>query len=101
MRTIVAGALALALLGLTSAAAAKSGEEVYNTTCATCHATGVAGAPRYGNQADWAARVKLGKDALRASAIKGKGAMPPRGGNDNLSESEVRNAVDYMLKAVR
>jgi len=101
MRTIVAGALALALLGVASAAAARSGEEVYGTTCAACHATGVAGAPRYGNKADWAARVKLGKDALRASAIKGKGAMPPRGGNDKLSESEVRNAVDHMLKAVR
>jgi cytochrome c5 len=101
MRTVAAGALALALIGMPSAAAAKSGEEVYNSTCATCHATGVAGAPRFGNQADWAARVKLGKDALRASAIKGKGAMPPRGGNDKLSESEVRNAVDHMLKAVR
>lgn len=101
MRTIVAGALALALIGTTSAAAGKSGEEVYNSTCAACHATGVAGAPRYGNAADWAPRLKLGKDALRASAVKGKGAMPPKGGNDKLSESEVRNATDYLLKAVR
>jgi cytochrome c5 len=101
MRTIVAGALALALIGTTSTAAGKSGEEVYGSTCATCHATGVAGAPRYGNQADWAPRVKLGKEALHASALKGKGAMPPKGGNDKLSPSDVRNAVDYMLKAVR
>lgn len=101
MRAIVTGALTLALFGMMSTAAAKGGEEVYNNTCAACHATGVAGAPRYGNKADWAARVKLGKDALRASAIKGKGAMPPRGGNDKLSESDVHNAVDHMLKAVR
>jgi cytochrome c5 len=101
MRTIVAGALALALVGTTSSAAGKSGEEVYGSTCATCHATGVAGAPRYGNQADWAPRVKLGKEALHASALKGKGAMPPKGGNDKLSASDVRNAVEYMLKAVR
>jgi len=101
MRTIAAGALALALIGMTSAAAGKSGEEVYNSTCATCHATGVAGAPRYGNQADWAARVKLGKDALAASVIKGKGAMPPKGGDPKLSDSDVKNAVDHMLKAVR
>ena len=101
MKTTLTGALALALFIAFGPAAAKSGDEVYNTTCAACHATGVASAPRYGNKADWAARVKLGKDALRASAIKGKGAMPPRGGNDKLSESEVRNAVDHMLKAVR
>ena len=54
---------------------------------------------RAGKQAT--ARVKLGKEALYASALKGKGAMPPRGGNDRLSESDVRNAVDHMLKAVR
>lgn len=101
MKTIVTAVLPLALLTATSIAAAKGGEEVYASTCATCHATGVAAAPRYGNKGDWAARAKLGKDALYASAIKGKGAMPPRGGNDKLSDSDVRNAVDHMLKAVR
>ena len=101
MKTMVVCGVALALLTATTICRAKSGDEVYASTCATCHATGVAAAPRYGNKADWAARVKLGKEALYASALKGKGAMPPRGGNDRLSESDVRNAVDHMLKAVR
>ena len=101
MKTTLTGALALALFIAFGPAAAKGGEEVYSTTCAACHATGVANAPRYGNKADWAARAKLGKDALAASVIKGKGAMPPKGGDPKLSDSDVKNAVDHMLKAVR
>lgn len=101
MKTFAAGGLMLACLALPAAAVAKGGEEVYNATCAACHASGVAGAPRHGNQADWAPRMKAGRDALAASAIKGKGAMPPRGGDPKLSDSDVKNAVAYMLKAVR
>jgi cytochrome c5 len=101
MKKTMTGGLALALSIAFGAAAAKGGEEVYNTTCAACHATGVASAPRYGNKADWATRAKLGKDALAASVIKGKGAMPPKGGDPKLSESDVKNAVDHLLKAVR
>ena len=101
MKILAAGALALACLAFPAAAAAKGGEEIYNTTCAACHASGVAGAPKYGNQADWAPRIKAGRDALAASAIKGKGAMPPRGGDPKLSDSDVKNAVAHMLKAVR
>ena len=95
------GGLALALFIAFGPAAAKSGEEVYKATCAACHATGVAGAPRYGNKADWAPRAKLGRDALVASVVKGKGAMPPKGGDPKLSDSDVKNAVDHLLKAVR
>ena len=101
MRDTTMGALALALLIAFGQADAKGGEEVYTTTCAACHATGVAGAPRYGNRADWTPRAKLGRDALAASVIKGKGAMPPKGGDPKLSESDVKNAVDHLLKAVR
>jgi cytochrome c5 len=101
MKKTCIGGIALALFVASGPVAAKGGEEVYNTTCAACHATGVANAPRYGNKADWAARAKLGKDALAASVIKGKGAMPPKGGDPKLSDSDVKNAVDYMLKAVR
>ena len=101
MRKIITGALALVLSIALGPAAAKGGEEVYNTTCAACHATGVAGAPRYGNKVEWAPRARLGRDALTASVIKGKGAMPPKGGDPKLSESDVKNAVDFLLKSVR
>lgn len=101
MKNTSTGALALALFITLGPAAAKGGEDVYTTTCAACHASGVAGAPRYGNQAEWAPRAKLGREALVASVIKGKGAMPPKGGDPKLSDSDVKNAVDHMLKAVR
>jgi cytochrome c5 len=95
------GLIGLVAACLVAPAHAKSGKEVYEATCAACHATGVAGAPRYGDRAQWSARVASGRDALAASVIKGKGAMPPRGGDAQLSDSDIRNAVDFMLKAVR
>lgn len=101
MKTTMAGVLAFVLAAMAGGTAAKSGEEVYNATCAACHATGVASAPRYGSKDDWSARARLGRDALAASVVKGKGAMPPRGGNAKLSDSDVRNAVDHLLKSVR
>jgi cytochrome c5 len=74
-----------------------SGKGVYDASCAACHGTGVAGAPKLGDKAAWASRVKTGSDALYASAIKGKGAMPAKGGNAGMSEADVRAAVDYMV----
>ena len=83
-----------------SAAAAKpaDGKATYDATCAVCHAAGVAGAPKVGDKAAWAARLKGGKDALYASATKGKGAMPAKGGNAALSDGDLKAAVDYMVK---
>ncbi|MBS1133432.1 MAG: cytochrome c5 family protein [Burkholderiaceae bacterium] len=94
------------MIGLVTACAAtsaagKGGQEVYESTCAACHATGVAAAPKFGDKAQWATRAAAGRDALAASVIKGKGAMPPRGGDPKLSDSDIRNAVDYLLKAAR
>jgi len=84
-----------------SAAPAKGGKvdgkKVYDTTCMACHAAGVAGAPKTGDKAAWATRLKTGNDALYASAIKGKAAMPPKGGNAGLSDAEVKAAVDFMV----
>jgi cytochrome c5 len=94
-------AVVLVLSMATTAVSAKGGRDVYEATCAACHATGVAGAPKYGDKAQWAARATSGREALAASVIQGKGAMPPRGGDARLSDSEIRNAVDFMLKAVR
>ena len=83
------------------ASAAGSGKAAYDSVCAVCHGSGVAGAPKLGDKAVWAPRIKTGKDALYASSLKGKGAMPPKGGNTTLSDDAVKAAVDYMLAAVK
>jgi cytochrome c5 len=78
----------------------KSGEETYKAVCAACHAQGIAGAPKVGDNAAWAAHIKEGLAALAKNAINGvqspKGVMPPRGGNPTLSDWEVTAAVVYM-----
>jgi cytochrome c551/c552 len=79
--------------------AAKSGEEVYKAVCAACHGTGAAGAWKFGDKAAWAPHVKEGLDALAKNAINGIRAMPPRGGNPDLSDLEVTRAVVYMANA--
>lgn len=80
--------------------AAGAGEALYKQTCAVCHAAGVAGAPKFGDKAAWAARLTLGVDGLTASAIKGKNAMPPKGGS-TASEADIKAAVEYMVTAVK
>ncbi len=84
-----------------TADAAGAGKAVYEKVCSVCHAAGVAGAPKFGDKAAWAPRLKAGKDALHASALKGKGAMPPTGGNPAISDAEVAAAVDYMAAAAK
>lgn len=83
------------------AAAAVDGKKTYDTICMACHATGAAGAPKLGDKAAWAPRLKAGNDALYASALKGKGAMPAKGGNPALSDAEIKASVDYMTAASR
>jgi len=82
-------------------AAAPDGAKVYSAGCNVCHAAGVAGAPKLGDKAAWAPRITLGIDALTASVIKGKGAMPPRGAVANATDAELRAAVGYMLTSVK
>ncbi len=81
--------------------AVESGEEkvktIYTASCAACHASGAAGAPKLGDKAAWAPRVKGGNDGLYNSAINGKNAMPPKGGNASLSDADVKAVVDYMV----
>lgn len=76
----------------------KSGEEVYKGQCASCHATGAAKAPKFGDAGDWAPRIKTGFDALWHSALKGKGAMPAQSGGD-FDDTEIGKAVVYMTAA--
>lgn len=85
-----------------AAAATVNGEALYKQACAVCHVAGVAGAPKLGDKTGWgAARLGLGLDGLTASVIKGKGAMPPKGGAGNASEAEIRAAVQYMLDTLK
>lgn len=92
---IAVSAVAVLMTGQTMA----DGKAVYDSTCATCHQSGVAGAPKFGDKAAWAARIKTGNDALVNTVLKGKGAMPAKGGNAALSDADIKAAVDYMVKA--
>ncbi|WP_129563161.1 c-type cytochrome [Paraburkholderia dokdonensis] len=76
----------------------KTGEQVYQAVCAACHASGTAGAPKFGNSGDWAPRISQGFDTLVKTALAGKGAMPPRGGTspDDYSDYEISRAIVYM-----
>lgn len=91
----------VASLHAVPALAQKSGKDIYGTTCVVCHATGIAGAPRYGNSGDWGPRLAGGSARLYSNAIKGTAkGMPAKGGNPSHSDAEVNSAVDYMLAAV-
>jgi cytochrome c5 len=79
----------------------EKGKKVYNASCMACHASGVAGAPKLGDKAAWAPRLASGLDALTTSAIKGKGAMPPKGGNSSIPDADIRASVAYMISAVK
>jgi cytochrome c5 len=76
--------------------AQKSPEQLYQGACLACHASGVAGAPKTGDNAAWQARFGIGLDALVTSAINGKGAMPPKGGS-TYTDEQLRSVVEYIL----
>jgi cytochrome c5 len=76
---------------------AADGKKVYDSTCTACHTAGVANAPKPGDKAAWAPRVKQGTDALVQSVVKGKGAMPPKAGNPALTDAEIRAAIEFMV----
>lgn len=85
----------------TAAAGAVDGKKVYGATCALCHASGLAGAPKPGDKADWGPRIAQGADTLHKHAIEGftgnAGVMPAKGGNMSLSDDEVKAAADFMV----
>lgn len=75
----------------------RDGAAVYAAVCQACHATGAAGAPKAGDKAAWAPRIATGTAALVSSAINGKNAMPARGGAADLSDAEVKAAVEHLV----
>ena len=86
-----------------TAAAAKSdaAPALYTSICSACHIAGVANAPKLGDKAAWAPRLAAGVDGLTASVIKGKGAMPPKGGAAAAADAEIKAAVEYMVASVK
>ncbi len=95
--SFVVTAVAAGLAMMAGQASAADGKAVFDSTCAACHATGAAGAPKVGDKAAWAPRIKTGTQALYASALKGKNVMPAKGGNSGLSDADVMAAVDYLV----
>lgn len=91
---MVAVALAAAFA---TGAAERSGSEVVKLQCARCHDAGTANAPKPGDKAAWAPRLNRGVEVLMASAIRGHGGMPPRGGKADLTDSEIRSAILYLF----
>lgn len=81
----------------TAMSPADIGKYRYETTCKVCHGTGVAGAPKFKNAADWKPRMSAGINGMLAIAIKGKGGMPPKGTCMSCTDDELKSAIQYML----
>ncbi|MCL6557112.1 MAG: c-type cytochrome [Burkholderiales bacterium] len=77
----------------------RTGEQVYQAVCTSCHQAGALGAPKFGNKADWAPRIAQGYDTLLQHAIEGIRSMPPRGGDPDISDIEMARVVAYMANA--
>ncbi len=98
--TVVTDPAALMKVSAAAPHAPMSGEQVVGSVCSACHGSGVLGAPKIGDKAAWGARLKeaAGVDGLVGIAAKGKGSMPARGGNPDLSNDELKAAIQQMLK---
>ena len=94
----IAPAASVAVFDASAVVVAKTGKEVFDAQCTTCHTAGLLGAPKFGDASAWAPRVGKGYDALLQSALHGKGNMPAQGGGD-FSDYEVGRAVVFMANA--
>jgi cytochrome c5 len=101
----VAAAAAVTTAAVAAAAPAAAHSDappaLYTNVCSACHIAGVANAPKLGDKAAWAPRLAAGVDGLAASVIKGKGAMPPKGGAAAATEAEIKAVVSYMVASVK
>jgi len=82
-------------------AIARDGKVIYAQNCARCHTNGVAGARKADDKAAWTQRLTQDREAILTSVLRGKGAMPPKGGNASLSDAEAKAAADHMLNRAR
>lgn len=97
------GVAILAALALPSLAmqGERDPAQIVDYQCALCHGPGTGGAPKIGDRKAWEARAAGGLDSLVASAARGKGAMPPRGGLSTLTDTELRQAIEHMIAKSR
>jgi cytochrome c5 len=96
--TVVAeGAMPKAQAPVAQALSPTAGQDRYKSTCSICHETGVGGAPKFRNEADWKERAAAGMDTMLKIAIQGKGAMPPKGTCMQCSDAELKAAIEYMI----
>lgn len=86
--------------GVAVASDRQVGRDVFLQNCAACHVTGVAQAPRVGSLAEWEPRLAAGRQSLLNSVLRGKGGMPPKGGNASISDAQATAALDYMVGRV-
>lgn len=91
-KIVVVGAVAV--LCVAGPLAAQDGKAIYDNSCGGCHNNIP---PKLGDKEKWAPLIKQGTGALVASTIKGKGAMPPKGGAASLSDADIKAAVEYMI----
>jgi len=96
MTSMIATTVLLALAG-----GANADKETYDTRCAACHISGLAGAPVFGDKAEWAPLIATGMDAMLAVTIKGKGAMTPRGGCSDCTDAQLKSAIQFMVDAAK
>jgi cytochrome c5 len=78
----------------------RNGETVIQSSCAACHSSGVAGAPKFGDKAAWSARVAQGKEVLYTHALQGFKMMPAKGGCASCTDEEIKGAVDYIVEKI-
>ena len=89
--------LAVFSLSISAAASAQSGENTYKQVCVSCHGSGVLNAPKFGDKAKWAPLIAEGQVTLTAHAYVGVRAMPPKGGNPNLTVEAFSDALVYIV----
>lgn len=94
--TLIQPVARVEIQAVTIAPGSRTGEQIYKSICAACHDSGAVGAPKTGDAGAWGPRLAQGFEGLTASAIAGKGAMPPRGGGSDLTDTEVARAVAHL-----
>ena len=101
MKTTATAIISVVLLSVSSLASAADGQKIYQQSCQSCHASGVAGAPKLGDKDAWAPRIATGMDAMMASVMNGKNAMPPKGACGSCSDDDLTAAAQYMVDQVQ
>ena len=96
-RTLIAVAALLCSQAICAQSEGRSGKDVVDAVCSTCHATGANGSPKIGDRKAWSKRAKQGLNGLTTHALEGIRKMPAHGGNAGLSDLEIGRAVTYMV----